>query len=71
MPYYVTSKEHLDLDPEKARSFHDETLPQEGAKTVHLCSAASFFVSALCRGPLCARLEQQRAIDELVQCPRR
>ncbi|MEC9055605.1 MAG: phosphomethylpyrimidine synthase, partial [Verrucomicrobiota bacterium] len=26
------------LDPDKARSFHDETLPQEGAKTAHFCS---------------------------------
>ncbi len=29
---------NLALDPEKARSFHDETLPQEGAKTAHFCS---------------------------------
>ncbi len=29
---------NLSLDPEKARSFHDETLPQEGAKTAHFCS---------------------------------
>ncbi len=24
--------------PETAREFHDETLPQEGAKTAHFCS---------------------------------
>lgn len=29
---------NLALDPDKARSFHDETLPQEGAKTAHFCS---------------------------------
>jgi phosphomethylpyrimidine synthase len=29
---------NLSLDPETARSFHDETLPQEGAKTAHFCS---------------------------------
>ncbi len=29
---------NLSLDPELARSFHDETLPQEGAKTAHFCS---------------------------------
>ena len=29
---------NLGLDPEKARAFHDETLPQEGAKTAHFCS---------------------------------
>ena len=29
---------NLSLDPETARSYHDETLPQEGAKTAHFCS---------------------------------
>jgi phosphomethylpyrimidine synthase len=29
---------NLALDPETARDFHDETLPQEGAKTAHFCS---------------------------------
>jgi len=29
---------NLGLDPERAREFHDETLPQEGAKTAHFCS---------------------------------
>ena len=29
---------NLGLDPEKAREFHDETLPQEGAKQAHFCS---------------------------------
>ena len=29
---------NLSLDPTKAREFHDETLPQEGAKTAHFCS---------------------------------
>jgi phosphomethylpyrimidine synthase len=29
---------NLGLDPEKAREFHDETLPQEGAKLAHFCS---------------------------------
>jgi phosphomethylpyrimidine synthase len=28
----------LSLDPETARAFHDETLPQEGAKVAHFCS---------------------------------
>jgi len=26
------------LDPETAREFHDETLPQDGAKVAHFCS---------------------------------
>ena len=29
---------NLWLDPETAREFRDETLPQEGAKTAHFCS---------------------------------
>ena len=29
---------NLGLDPEKAREFHDETLPAEGAKIAHFCS---------------------------------
>jgi phosphomethylpyrimidine synthase len=29
---------NLSLDPELARSYHDETLPAEGAKTAHFCS---------------------------------
>jgi phosphomethylpyrimidine synthase len=29
---------HLSLDPVTARSFHDETLPAEGAKLAHFCS---------------------------------
>ena len=29
---------NLSLDPVTARKFHDETLPQEGAKTAHFCS---------------------------------
>jgi phosphomethylpyrimidine synthase len=29
---------NLGLDPDKARQFHDATLPQEGAKLAHFCS---------------------------------
>jgi phosphomethylpyrimidine synthase len=29
---------NLGLDPETARAYHDETLPQDGAKTAHFCS---------------------------------
>ena len=35
---YVTPKEHLGFDPDKARDFHDETLPKESAKVAHFCS---------------------------------
>lgn len=29
---------NLSLDPERARTYHDATLPQDGAKTAHFCS---------------------------------
>ena len=29
---------NLGLDPEKAKEFHDETLPKESAKVAHFCS---------------------------------
>ncbi len=29
---------NLGLDPDKAKEFHDETLPQDGAKQAHFCS---------------------------------
>lgn len=29
---------NLSLDPEKAKSYHDETLPADGAKVAHFCS---------------------------------
>ena len=29
---------NLSLDPEKAKEFHDQTLPQDNAKTAHFCS---------------------------------
>jgi phosphomethylpyrimidine synthase len=33
-----TDQFHLALDPETARSYHDETLPAAPAKTAHFCS---------------------------------
>jgi phosphomethylpyrimidine synthase len=29
---------NLGLDPDRAREFHDETLPKESAKVAHFCS---------------------------------
>jgi len=37
---------NLSLDPETAREFHDETLPQEGAKSAHFCSVRTTFFAA-------------------------
>ncbi len=45
----------LALDPERARSFHDQTLPQEGAKVAHFCS--------MC-GPKFCSMELTRQIRE-------
>ena len=33
-----TDQFHLSLDPDTAKSFHDQTLPAEPAKTAHFCS---------------------------------
>ncbi|MFD2371231.1 phosphomethylpyrimidine synthase ThiC [Brevibacillus sp. GCM10020057] len=33
-----TDQFNLSLDPERAREYHDETLPSEGAKSAHFCS---------------------------------
>ena len=33
-----TDQFNLSLDPTTAKDFHDETLPQDGAKTAHFCS---------------------------------
>jgi phosphomethylpyrimidine synthase len=37
-PFRWEDQFNLSLDPVTAREFHDETLPQEGAKTAHFCS---------------------------------
>jgi len=61
---------NLALDPELAREYHDETLPQEGAKVAHFCS--------MCGPHFCSmkitqevrdyaeknRLDEQSAIEE-------
>ncbi len=37
-PFRWEDQFNLGLDPVTAREFHDETLPQDGAKTAHFCS---------------------------------
>ena len=37
-PFRWEDQINLSLDPVTAREFHDETLPQEGAKVAHFCS---------------------------------
>jgi len=49
---------NLALDPETARAYHDETLPQEGAKVAHFCS--------MCGPAFCAyRISQE--VNELAK----
>ncbi|MFJ6621284.1 phosphomethylpyrimidine synthase ThiC [Kitasatospora sp. NPDC091335] len=47
---------NLALDPETARSFHDETLPAEPAKTAHFCS--------MCGPKFCSMKISQKIRDE-------
>ncbi len=66
---------NLGLDPDTAKQFHDETLPQEGAKLAHFCSMCGpHFCSmkitqdvrdyaqkqGMCRGGACARAWRRR-----------
>src|SRR5438105_1091285 len=46
---------NLSLDPERAREFHDETLPAEGAKVAHFCS--------MC-GPKCCSMKITQEVRE-------
>ena len=55
---------NLGLDPDTAREYHDQTLPQDGAKVAHFCS--------MCGPNFCAyRISQEvneiAAADQLVQ----
>ncbi|MEQ9364444.1 MAG: phosphomethylpyrimidine synthase ThiC [Leptospirales bacterium] len=47
---------NLSLDPEKAKEFHDETLPAEGAKLAHFCS--------MCGPKFCSMEITQQIRDE-------
>jgi hypothetical protein len=37
-PVALRDQFNIGLDPEKAREFHDETLPKQSAKVAHFCS---------------------------------
>src|SRR6201989_1521669 len=52
----------LSLDPDTAREFHDETLPQDGAKTAHFCSMCGpKFCSMRITADIRATVERQMA----------
>ncbi len=54
---------NLSLDPVTARSFHDETLPADGAKTSHFCSMCGpHFCSMKLTGDVRAEVERQEGL---------
>ena len=52
---------NLGLDPDTARRYHDETLPQEGAKTAHFCSMCG---PKFCSMALSGNLESETKVQE-------
>ncbi|OKL35802.1 phosphomethylpyrimidine synthase ThiC [Domibacillus mangrovi] len=52
---------NLSLDPDRAREYHDETLPAEGAKTAHFCSMCG---PKFCSMRISHDLRKQAAEDE-------
>jgi phosphomethylpyrimidine synthase len=57
---------NLSLDPETAREFHDETLPQEGAKTAHFCSMCGPHFCSMKITEDVRRYAAEKGIDEAV-----
>jgi phosphomethylpyrimidine synthase len=55
---------NLSLDPEVAREFHDETLPQEGAKLAHFCSMCGPHFCSMKITQDVREYAAQKAIDE-------
>jgi phosphomethylpyrimidine synthase len=55
---------NLSLDPETAREFHDETLPQEGAKSAHFCSMCGPHFCSMKITEDVRRYAAENAIDE-------
>jgi phosphomethylpyrimidine synthase len=57
---------NLALDPELAREFHDETLPQEGAKLAHFCSMCGPHFCSMKITQEVRDYAAQKQVDELV-----
>ncbi len=57
---------NLALDPELAREFHDETLPQEGAKLAHFCSMCGPHFCSMKITQEVRDYAAQKEMDELV-----
>ena len=54
---------NLSLDPVTAREFHDETLPQEGAKTARFCSMCGPHFCSMCGPKFCSMEITQQVRD--------
>ncbi|HKQ05018.1 MAG TPA: phosphomethylpyrimidine synthase ThiC [Blastocatellia bacterium] len=57
---------NLALDPELAREFHDETLPQEGAKLAHFCSMCGPHFCSMKITQEVRDYAAQKQVDEIV-----
>lgn len=61
---------NLSLDPERAKSFHDETLPAQGAKVAHFCSMCgpkfcSMKITQDVRDYAAKQKEAEKGMDEM------
>jgi phosphomethylpyrimidine synthase len=57
---------NLSLDPDTARSFHDETLPAEGAKIAHFCSMCGPHFCSMKITQEVRRFAQEKGLEEEV-----
>jgi len=55
---------NLSLDPETAKAFHDETLPQEAAKTSHFCSMCGPHFCSMKITEDVRKYAEEKAMDE-------
>src|SRR5947199_1550155 len=55
---------NLSLDPETAKAFHDETLPQEAAKTSHFCSMCGPHFCSMKITEDVRKYAEEKAVDE-------
>jgi phosphomethylpyrimidine synthase len=55
---------NLSLDPDTARSFHDETLPAEGAKIAHFCSMCGPHFCSMKITQEVRRFAQEKGLEE-------
>jgi phosphomethylpyrimidine synthase len=59
---------NLSLDPVTAREFHDETLPQEGAKSAHFCSMCGPHFCSMKSPKMSGNTPRNRGSAKKMQC---